>query len=134
MTQSPTYDPILIDQAAVLAKPEQYVTFTVDCQKILKSWRRSLYSFEWLDSNGTLKSLTELGEFQAEKRKAVEASVAQGHPIERPILGIGIMENVEIGSGKAEFLTLVAHGVKTMSVHILKVHESNFQTYRVAIE
>jgi hypothetical protein len=45
-----------------------------------------------------------------------------------------MMENIEIGCGRAEFLTLAAHGLKTMPVHIPKSNESDFKPFRADVK
>jgi hypothetical protein len=39
------------------------------------------------------------------------------------------MENVEIGAGRAVFLTLAALGAKKLPVHIPKTHEDEFSPF-----
>ena len=59
----------------------------------------------------------------------VEAALKSGRPIERPVLGIGIMDNVEIGAGKAVFLTLAAAGHKQIEVHIPSGNRDEFSPF-----
>jgi hypothetical protein len=110
-----------------------YIAVTVDVARVLKSWRESLFSFEWLTPEGDIKSLENLPAHEQPKRQAVEEKLRAGQPLEKPVLGIGIMDNVEIGSGRAEFLTLAAKGVTKIPVHIPKSCESDFKAYRVPV-
>ena len=50
-------------------------------------------------------------------------------PIERPILGLGINDHVEIGSGRAILLTLADHGYDKIEVHIPKSNKDDFKKY-----
>ena len=102
---------------------------TVKTAAVLKSWRSSLYSFEWIDEEGCLKAPPEMPEREQEKRQAVETAVDNGEALEKPVLGIGIQDNVEIGAGKAVFLTLSAHGIEQLPVHILKSNADDFQPF-----
>ncbi len=107
---------------------ENYVTVVLDTGSILKSWRLSLFSFEWLNKDGTIKTIEQLPENEKPKRLTAENKVKSG-TIEQPVLGIGIGDNVEIGIGRAELLTLAAKGYKTIQVHIPKSCESDFKPF-----
>lgn len=112
----------------------RYVTVLVSVPAVLKSWKNSLYSFEWLHPDGSFKSLDELPENERSKRRAVEQKLESNEPIEQPVLGIGIMDNVEIGIGRAEFLTLALRGIEQIPVHIPRSGESDFKRYRADID
>jgi len=120
-----------IDNAVTAAAVDRYVTVTVDVAKILKSWRASLFAFEWMLPDGCVKSTSELSAAEQPKRLAVEEKIKQGAPLEKPVLGIGLMENVEIGAGRAVFLTLAAQGAKEMPVHIPKSSRDEFTAFMI---
>ncbi len=122
-----------IDNPAIKGREDQYAEITIDIPRVIESWKSSLYSFEWLLSDGRIKDLGELPENEKPKRKAVEAALKSGTPIEKPVLGIGLLENVEIGAGKAALLTLAAHGHAHLNVHIPKANESDFQAFRADV-
>lgn len=112
----------------------RYVAVHVRVPDIVKSWQGSLFSFEWLRPDGKIKSAAELKPAEREKRLAVEHLLQSGAAIPMPILGIGMMDNVEIGSGRAELLTLAASGIETMPVHIPKSNESDFKPFRADVK
>lgn len=112
----------------------RYVTIDVRVADVVKSWRGSLFSFEWLRPDGKIKSAAELTPAEREKREAVEQLLQNGSPVPMPILGIGMMDNIEIGSGRAEFLTLAALGIETMPVHIPRTNESDFKLFRADVK
>ncbi|MBU0823823.1 MAG: hypothetical protein KKB78_05250, partial [Alphaproteobacteria bacterium] len=99
-------------------REKNYATVTVSIPKVMESWRASLFSFEWMLPDGRIKSRDELSANEQPKRDAVEALIKAGKAVEKPVLGIGLLENVEIGTGRATLLTLAAHGIKTMPVHV----------------
>jgi hypothetical protein len=101
----------------------------VNLPKILKSWQLSLYSFEWMTKDGSIKPAEALSETDRAKREKIEADLASGTSIEKPVLGLGIQDNVEIGSGRAALLTLAAHGVTEIPVHIFKSNERDFKAF-----
>jgi len=119
---------------AVEGREAQYMDVSVNVAKILASWRMSLFSHEWLLSDGRLKDLKELPASEQMKRQAVELAIASGKALPKPVLGIGLLDNVEIGTGKPEFLTLAALGHDHIPVHILKSNESDFQEFIAEVE
>ena len=118
-----------IDNPAVNARREHYMDVTIDVAKVLESFRGSLYAYEWMLSNGRIKSRDELPEHEQPKCDEAEQKMKSGKALEKPVLGIGLIENVEIGSGRAIFMTLAAAGVKTMPVHIPKSNEDEFKPF-----
>lgn len=115
-------------------EPGRYLSVHVYVPEIVKSWRGSLFSFEWLRPDGKIKTASELTAAEREKRQAVEQLIQAGAAIPMPILGIGMMDNVEIGVGRAELLTLAASGIETMPVHIPKSSESDFKPFRADVK
>lgn len=121
------------ENSLTLEDPARYVAIHVRVPEIVKSWRLSLFSFEWLKADGKIKTPEELSETEREKRRAVETLLREGTPLPMPILGIGVTDNIEIGCGRAEFLTLAAMGVQTVPVHIPKSCESDFKPFRADV-
>ncbi len=124
-----TLDITFIDNPVARDRRDHYLDITVDTAKILKSWQASLYSYEWMLPDGRIKTRDELPENEQPKRDEAEEKIKRGKPIEKPILGIGLTENVEIGSGRAIFLTLAATGAKQIDVHIPKSNEDEFAAF-----
>ncbi len=120
-----------IDNTVATTRPEYFICITVDTNKVIKSWKESLHSFEWLLPDGRIKDLTELPENEQPKRINAEQKIETSAAFEKPVLGIGIMDNIEIGSGRADFLTIAAHGVKEIQVHIPKSNENDFKDFIV---
>jgi len=119
------------DNPAIKGREKNYAEVTVSIPKIVQSWRESLFSYEWMMPDGRIKARDELPEGERPKRDAAEAAIRDGKVLEKPVLGIGLLENVEIGTGRAIVLTLAAHGVKTMPVHIPASHKDEFQPFIV---
>jgi hypothetical protein len=111
-----------------------FVDVNVNTAKVIESWRDSIFSFEWLEPDGTIKSLSALPAREQPKRQAVEAQIKNNQTLETPILGIGISDNVEIGSGRAVFLTLATLGYETLPVHIPKSNETDFKPFLAKID
>lgn len=114
----------------IAGRESHYETITVALPKIIESWRASLFSYEWMLPDGRIKTRDELPPAEQPKRDAVEAQIAAGAALEIPVLGIGMMDNVEIGTGRAIVLTLAAHGVQTIQAHIPAAHAAEFAPFR----
>ena len=123
-----------VDNPAIKDKESAYTTLTVDVLKVIKSWQASLFSFEWLRPDGSLKNIEELPENEQEKRRQVQNTLDNNRPIEKPVLGIGMLENVEIGCGRAILLTLAANGIQQLPVHVPNSHKEDFKPYSEGIE
>lgn len=119
------------DNPHIADRKGNYLPVTVDSAKIINSWRGSLRAFEWITPEGKIKDMAALKPAEQEQRKEIEDLLNQGTPLAKPVLGIGLLENVEIGIGRATFLVAVAHGMKTVPVHIPKAHEKDFQPFLV---
>jgi len=118
-----------IDSLAVKSRPEGYVNVTVSIPLVLESWRESLFSYEWLTQDGRIKNKTDLPPAEKTKRETIEQKLKSGEALETPVLGIGLQDNIEIGSGRAAFLTLASLGATEMSVHILKSNKDEFKSF-----
>ena len=124
----------LTANAATLQDPDLYSEITLDTQKVLQSWALSVMSLEWLDQKGHIKPFDDLKPVKQEKRLAIEEALKNGAEIQKPILGIGLYDNVEIGSGRAEFLTLAVHGFDVIPVHVRTSQLEHFQTFLHDVE
>ncbi len=118
-----------IDNPAIMGRESNYTSIPVSVSKVLDSWRASLFSFEWVTPELEVRAIEELPEQEQEKRRQIEDSLRHGEPLEKPILGIGMLDNVEIGSGRAVFLTLAANGVEEIQVHVPLIHKDDFRQF-----
>lgn len=108
---------------------DKYMIVRVDTLAVLKSWKASLFSFEWLTPEGAIRSPDEMPVREREKRLEVEKSLQAGAALDMPILGIGLLDNIEIGSGRAVFLTLASMGHTAIPVAITKANEKDFKKF-----
>ncbi len=118
-----------IDNPLIADRKDNYLSVVLDSAKIIESWRSSLRAFEWITPEGKIKDIAELKPDAQTERKAVEDKMAKGVTLEKPVLGIGLLENVEIGIGRATFLVAYAHGQKQIPAHIPKAHEKDFKPF-----
>ncbi len=118
-----------IDNPAIKGREDKFLSHDVAVSLVIASWRESLFAHEWLKSDGSLKNLSELNESNRQKRLDVEAAFKEGRPLVKPVLGLGITDSVEIGSGKDVLLTLACLAQDTVSVHIPKSHAEDFKLF-----
>lgn len=118
-----------IDNKAIKGREDKFTTVTVAVLPVLAAWRDSLFAHEWLTKDGTPKPIDQLSDSAREKRELVEQNINSGTALERPVLGLGILDNLEIGAGKDVLLTLAAHGHEIISVHIPTSHIHEFNIY-----
>ncbi len=118
-----------IDNTRIAANLGNYEAIDVVVAPVIESWRESMFSFEWLDKQGDIRSLDDLPDKEKPKRERVEALLAAQESIEKPVLGIGLKDNVEIGMGRAEFLTLAAHKLEIIPVHVPKSNLEDFKPF-----
>ena len=122
----------MADSTAIRGREDRYTVLRVRTKDVLKSWRSSLFSFEWLNPDGSIRSLDELPLHERDKRIKVEKSIKSGDVLERPVLGIGIMDNVEIGANRDVFLTLASIGLNEIEVHIPVSNMADFKKFIAA--
>jgi len=118
-----------IDNPALLSTKHKYNTVLVDTDKTIKSWRASIFSFEWLTPEGKIKTEDQLCAKEHTKRRAIETLIKEKKPIPKSVLGIGIQDNIEIAIGRAHFLTLAAHNIICIPVHIPKSNIEDFKPF-----
>lgn len=119
----------MIDNPTLGARADKYDVIEVDLDKIIEGWRISLFSFEWLTAEGHLRPPAQLPDKEREKYEAVLSQYQAGEDLPRPILGIGVMDNIEIGGRRDVLLTLYSQGVKRLPVHVPKSNIKDFKPY-----
>jgi hypothetical protein len=118
-----------MNSASLKGREDRYVVVCVDVAAILKSWRNSLFSFEWLTPEGGIRNIDDLPLHERDKRLKVEKHLKAGDVLQRPVLGIGMLDNVEIGAGRDVFLTLAAQGLRTVEAHIPASNQKDFKPF-----
>lgn len=120
---------LFVDNRAIAGREDKFVTVTVALAPVLASWTESIFAHEWVTKDGHPKPLDQISDSVREKRVAVEKIMADGEAIERPVLGLGIMDNLEIGAGKDVIITLAAKQIDTIPVHIPKSNMDEFKLF-----
>lgn len=116
MLQEKQINFVLVDNPS--ANKEMFTVQEIYLPDALKAWKDSVFSYEWLNENAKVKSIEMLQPDQQEQFSVIKESIERGEIMPRPVLGIGIMENIEIGAGKALMMTIAALGYTHISAHI----------------
>lgn len=119
----------LTENPAIAGRMDRYITITVDVAKVLGSWRQSLMAHEWLNPDGALRDTDHLNMLDRDKVLITQKALKDGQPLPRPVLGIGILDNIEIGAGRDVFYVAAAAGHRAIDVHIPRSNEADFRAY-----
>lgn len=117
------------DNSALKGREEKFLVLDIKVAPVLASWQESIFAHEWLTSDGQIRKMSDMTDKVQARRKEIEKLILGNAPLERPVLGIGILDNIEIGAGKDLFLSLAALGMATIPVHIPKSHENDFRMF-----
>lgn len=118
-----------VDNPSIRGRAENFAIVVVSVPAVLESWRESLFSHEWIWPDGRIRGVYDMPERERLKRIHTEAAILAGDPLPRPVLGIGISDNVEIGSAREVFLSLAAQGVDKIEAHIPKSNLADFRPF-----
>lgn len=118
-----------VDNPSIRGRAENFTIVTVSVPAVLESWRESLFSHEWLWPDGRIRGVYDMPERERLKRIHTEAAILAGDPLPRPVLGIGISDNVEIGAAREVFLSLAAQGVDKVEAHIPKSNLADLRPF-----
>lgn len=126
-----TATPRFTDHPNVAANRDAYTDATLDIAKALPSWRQSLISYKWLNAEARPKGASDLADEQRAQVDDVIRILTRGDALPKPIVGLGMLDNLEVGSGAAIVATLAAQGVKTIPVHVRKAQEKGLKKFLV---
>lgn len=126
-----TATPRFIDHPSVSANPAAYGNATLDIAKALPSWKQSLIAYKWLNSEGQPKKPDDLADEQRAQRDDILRILAKGDALPTPIVGLGMFDNVEVGSGAGIIATLADMGVKLIPVHLRRAQEKGLKKFLV---
>lgn len=118
-----------MDHPSVSANPEAYGNATLNIAAALPSWSQSLIAYKWLDSTGIPKDPGALADEQATQRADILAILERGDALPKPIIGLGMFDNLEVGSGAGIVATLAALGEVTIPVHVRRAQEKGLKKF-----
>jgi len=80
--------------------PDDYIEFVTSPHAIFKAWKLSFFAHELLKSDGSVKVEPELSGDALQKYITASENIKRGDAIEKPVLGIGLFDGIEIGIGR----------------------------------
>lgn len=108
------------DHAVTLNNPDDYVELQAMPDTILQAWRSSMFAHELIARDGRIKNEQDLEGQSLEKYLTAFEALKRGEPIEKPLLGIGIYDGVEIGIGR-EIIAAAFHlDIPNVPIHVRK--------------
>lgn len=126
-----TATPRFMDHPSVSANPGAYGNGSLDVEKALPSWKQSLIAYKWLDAEGRPKKPDALDDEQRAQRDDILRILAKGDALPKPIIGLGMFDNVEVGSGAGIIATLADIGVKILPVHLRIAQEKGLKKFLI---
>lgn len=115
--------------SAIKGREDSFLQGEAIIAPVLASWRESLFAHEWLHQDGKIRKPSEMNEKMRTRRLAIEEQLDSETLLERPVLGIGILDNIEIGAGRDLLLACAARGMDRIPVHIPKSHVEDFRLF-----
>ncbi len=88
------------DHEVVQKSPDDYVEITLSPTIILNAWSTSMFAHELLNKDGSVKSQNDLKDATLQKFIDANETIKRGENLPKPIIGVGIMDGVEIGIGR----------------------------------
>lgn len=92
--------PNFYNHEVVQKSPDDYVEILCSPDQILSAWRLSMFAHELIDKNGAVKPQSAMQGHVLQKYLTALESLKRDEDIAKPILGVGMMDNIEIGIGQ----------------------------------
>ncbi len=121
------FNPQFYDHEVVQKTPETYQEISVSPAHVLTCWRSSMFACEVLDNNGEIKPEDKIAPDTLKRYLECIEMIKRGEETPKPILGYGIMDNIEIGVGREIILAAKTLGLIEIPVHIRKAQANDIQ-------
>lgn len=115
------------DHEIVQRMPTDYIEITISPDKILRAWRLSLFAHELLNNDGSLKHENQMNGDTLLRYVEISNLIKQGETLPKPVIGIGIMDNLEIGIGREIVAAAAQHHITEIPVHMRKAQAIEIQ-------
>jgi len=117
--------PQFFDHEVVQKSPNDYEELSIAPHDLLRAWSLSMFAHELLAKNGNIKSESELSGQTLEKYVAALEMIKRSEPLSKPIIGIGIMDGVEIGIGREIIAACVSMNIGKISINVRKAQSKD---------
>ena len=115
------------DHEVVQKAPNDYIEIILSPQKILSAWAISLFAHELLNPDGTIKPQKAMNANTLHKFIEISDDMKRGEIIPKPVIGIGIMDNLEIGIGREIIVLAAQNNIQKIPVHVRKAQSREIE-------
>lgn len=119
-------EPAFYDHEVVRRSPADYVEMRLSPSALLKAWSLSMFAHEMLANDGTVKPVDCMNTETLEKLLYAQDAMKKGEAVAKPIIGVGIMDNIEIGIGRE-----IVVAAQTMNIPEIPVHARQAQAREI---
>lgn len=112
--------PAFYNHEVVQQSPDDYVEMTLSPRVILDAWSLSMFAHELLNKDGSVKAEDGMGEETLSKYLDALEALKRGEDVAKPVIGIGIMDGVEIGIGREIIAACATLSINEMPFHVRK--------------
>lgn len=119
---------VFYDHEIVQRSPSDYLELSISPSIILTAWSQSMFAHEILSKDGTIKPNTQMSEATLDLFLKAQDMLKRDEPVAKPVLGVGIMDNVEIGVGREIVAAAYVLGLSVMPVHVRKGQADDIKT------
>lgn len=120
--------PQFCDHEVVQRFPDDYTEITTSPSAILDAWSMSLFAHEILSKDGSIKPESEMTEATLDRYLQAVSSLKKGENLSKPVLGVGIMDGVEIGIGREIIAACITLGVSEITFHVRQGQVDDIKT------
>lgn len=121
------FNPQFYDHEVVQKSPQDYNEIMVSPAHILKCWQASMFACEVLDKQGNIKQQDDMAPDTLKRYIDCLEIIKRGEETPKPILGYGIMDNIEIGVGREVVLAAQTLEMDKIPVSIRKAQAQDIE-------
>jgi hypothetical protein len=121
--------PVFTDHEIVQKDPEKYIEMECRPSDILKAWSLSSHAHELLDKQGEVLDKSVMNDVTLAKYITACDALKKGEAIAKPVIGIGIMDNLEIGIGREIIAAACVMGIDQILTHVRKAQHNEIRKF-----
>ena len=106
------------DHIVVQKNPEDYTEMVLTPSQIFDAWKSSMFSHELIAKDGTIMGENTLKGASLQKYISAYEALKRDEAVEKPVLGIGLFDGIEIGIGR-EIIAAAYHlNISDLPIHV----------------
>lgn len=116
------------DHIVVQKNPEDYTEMVLTPSQIFDAWKSSMFAHELIAKDGTIMGENALKGPSLQKYIAAYESLKRDEAVEKPVLGIGLFDGIEIGIGR-EIIAAAYHlNITDLPIHVRAAQAEEIKT------